>query len=128
MLAFRTRHKEPGLVRCERFCEKDIADLKRETGERDPEAEENGVRAIKKRFGEERNVFYLWGDRGAGRGCVKMKPQGNWEPNVRMFVLGLQLWSGLLARPESRKGECCASSGAEGIQADGGGGTRRYKT
>lgn len=64
----------------ERFCEKDIAGLKRGNWWSVTLRLEgkNGVRAIKRGLERKGNVFTFGGDRGAGRGCVKMKPQGNW--------------------------------------------------
>ena len=47
----------------------------------------NGVRAIKRGLERKENVFTFWGDRGAGIGCVKLKPQGNW---------GTKMYGGLI--------------------------------
>ena len=81
MFAFRTRHKELVCKMGERFSEKDYSRTQEgKLVEHDPEAagEKNGVRAIKRGLERKGNVFTFWGDRGAARGWVKMKPQGNW--------------------------------------------------
>lgn len=113
----------------ERFCEKDYSRTQEgKLVERDPEAggKKRG-QGHQKRFGEERECVYLWGGQRCWKRLCKNEATGKLgNQNVRRFKLAFSFGQGLsFFSDQNREGECCASSGAEGIQADGGGGTRR---
>lgn len=98
--------------------------------ERDPEAggKKRG-QGHQKRFGEERECVYLWGGQRCWKRLCKNEATGKLgNQNVRRFKLAFSFGQGLsFFSDQNREGECCASSGAEGIQADGGGGDKEVR-